>query len=311
MTHSMSRTLVAVSTLILTLLLVAGCSQERKSVEPRLSVFVSIPPYVEVVEAIGGNRVHCQSMLAPSASPATYEPNAKQLAELSDAALYLSVGLPFETAFLNTLERNFPNVKFVDLQVDIEQRELVGHSHAHNKVTSEDDAHLDPHTWLDPVNMKEQAKAVCEALVALSPSDSAYFKANQETFEFELSTIDDYCAARLAPYKERSIVVFHPSFGYFAHRYGLQQKAIEHEGKAPSAKQLQELLTGISDERIGALFVQPQFPDDEAATLALELGVEIVILDPLDKNYLLNLRHIADQFALSFENSEQPVANHE
>jgi zinc transport system substrate-binding protein len=39
-------------------------------------------------------------MVKPGASPATYEPKPRQMAELSKAKLYFSIGVPFEKAWL-------------------------------------------------------------------------------------------------------------------------------------------------------------------------------------------------------------------
>ena len=69
---------------------------------------VSIPPQAWLVKQVGGEYVKPLVLLPPGASPATYEPGPRQLAELSGAKLYLAVGVPFERVFLPRLKAKLP-----------------------------------------------------------------------------------------------------------------------------------------------------------------------------------------------------------
>ena len=69
--------------------------------ESPMPVFVSINPQKYFVQRIGGNRVDVQVMVAPGASPITYEPRPRQMADLAKAKIYFAVGVPFEDAWLD------------------------------------------------------------------------------------------------------------------------------------------------------------------------------------------------------------------
>ena len=66
----------------------------------RLAVFVSILPQKYFVQQIGKDFVDVHVMVLPGASPAIYEPKPKQMATLSRADIYFSIGVLFEKVWL-------------------------------------------------------------------------------------------------------------------------------------------------------------------------------------------------------------------
>ena len=91
-------------------------------------------------------------------------------------------------------------------------------------------------------------------------------------------------------------MVFHPSWGYFARQYGLEQVPIEIEGKAPKPAQLAELIGHAKEQNIQIIFVQPQFSRKSAEVVAREIGGKVVFADPLAEDWLQNLADVAEKF---------------
>ena len=87
-----------------------------------LAVAVSVLPQKTFVERIGGERVSVQVMVTPGASPDTYDPSPRQLAALTGARLYFSVGVPFEGPWLPRLRRASPQMEVVDLRAGLFQQ---------------------------------------------------------------------------------------------------------------------------------------------------------------------------------------------
>ena len=100
-------------------------------------VFVSIPPQKFLVEQIGSNRVSVRTMVNPGSNPETYEPTPKQMAALSESQLYFKIGVPFETAWIDKIEKLNQ-----DLIVIYCCDKIVSH-----KTSSYD---LDAHIWTRP-----------------------------------------------------------------------------------------------------------------------------------------------------------------
>ena len=60
---------------------------EPQTGQEKLIVVVSILPQADFVEQVGGDKVEVIVMIAPGASPATYEPTASQLKAISSATM--------------------------------------------------------------------------------------------------------------------------------------------------------------------------------------------------------------------------------
>lgn len=78
------------------------------SAADRVSVFVSILPQKFFVEQIGKDLIDIQVMVEPGASPATYEPKPAQMAAISKASIYFSIGVPFEKGWLKKSSQPIP-----------------------------------------------------------------------------------------------------------------------------------------------------------------------------------------------------------
>ena len=92
-------------------------------------------------------------------------------------------------------------------------------------------------------------------------------------------------------------MVHHPAWGYFAQEYGLEQVAIEHEGKEPDVRQLAELIQRARRDGVQVVFAQPQFDPASAELVAAEIGARVELLDPLAYDWATNLRHVARRIA--------------
>ena len=268
-----------------------------------LDVFVSIPPQVEAVRRIGGDRVNVQTLVGAGQNPHSFAPTAKQMARLREANALFRIGMPFEDRLLEKLHGSMGSLNVVDVRKGITLRQMdegdddhdhdadhdehAGHDHDH------DHEGADPHVWMSPKNMALIAGTVCDELCRLSPKDAETFRANLAAYRADLKAADDEIARQLAPLRGQTLLVYHPAFGYFADAYGLKQKAVEIEGKSPSAKALAHLIDDARKDHIRVIFLQAQFDPRLAERVAREVGGAVVSLDPLAEDYLTNLRRIA------------------
>lgn len=249
----------------------------------RVQVAVSVPPQAYLVDRIGGDRVEVQVMVPPGSSPAVYEPSPRQLVALSRARLYVEVGhthFLFEEAHLDGVLEKLPDVIVVEMIQD-------GGPHA-GSGTEED-----PHVWLSPAAMKSAAVEIASALAEIDPEHADGFYQRLEWLVEEIDSTDAEIRSLLDPLAERSFVVYHPAWGHFAHDYGLEQRAIEEEGKEPSPRQLARLIEMAREREIGIIFVQEGFSDRGARVIANEIGAEVRTLDPLAYDWSENLMDVA------------------
>ncbi len=229
---------------------------------------------------------------------------------ISKAKIYLAVGIEFEKANLKKIVSTNPNLKVVHTDEGIDKISMPAHNHHEDEQNheegehhgeDEDDSHheheaLDPHIWLSPRLVKAQARIILKALQESDPGNRSEYESNFRQFDSQLDQLNADLNHTFAGKKGMRFLVFHPSWGYFAHAYGLEQVPIEIEGKTPKPAQLKSLIDYAKKEKIQVVFVQPQFSAKSAELIAKEIGGEVAFTDPLAEDWMANLRHVADKF---------------
>ena len=265
-------------------------------------VSVSILPQEYFVKQIAGDAVEVNVMVGKGADPHTYEPKPKQMTALEKSDLYFAIGIEFEEAWLPKFQKSYPNLKIVKTDAGVEKIKFEGH-HEHADHDHHDHEHhhgeFDPHIWLDTVSVKIQAKNIAAALSEKYPENKALFEANLAKFEAKLDELDGFIKSTLANVKNREFIVYHPSWGYFAKRYDLEQIAIEVDGKEPKPAELKELIEEAKEHGVKVIFVAPQFSKKAAQTVAKESGASVVEIDQLPLDWDAELRKTAQIFAKS------------
>jgi len=254
-----------------------------------ISVFVSIIPQKYFVERIGGNEVNVHVMVKAGESPATFNPNPKKMSRLANTSLYFSIGVPFEKIWLSRIKAIQPSLKLVPLNNNLPMIIPPGYQGSKNSFHEKSD----PHIWTSPPLAKIMAIKIKDALSRESPQKADFFKKNYTSLAKDLEALHSEIRNIIAAKKTRSFMVFHPAWSYFAETYGLEQIAIEHQGKEPGPKALQKIVTQAKKLKIRVIFVQKQFGLLIAQKIAKMIGATVQEIDPLSENYFENMRQTA------------------
>jgi zinc transport system substrate-binding protein len=267
------------------LLLLPGAAQV--SAMDRVSVFVSIPPQRQFVEKIGGEHVDVHVMLPAGQSPETYSPSPRMLASLSGASIYFQIGVPFEVSWTDSIRsanRGIRIARCCDHLVD-------------PGITVPGHDHHDLHIWSSPVYVKALARQIRDELSAVDPDHKASYAVGFQLFIAELEALDASIRNKLSDKRTRHFIVSHAAWGYFAAEYGLDQHALENNGKESGPRTLLELIRFARAEQIHTLFSVKQYRTPVVDSLARELDATIVELDPLAEDYLANMALVSDRIA--------------
>jgi len=263
--------------------------------ENPLKVTVSIVPQKYFVQKIGGDLVDTSVMVLPGASPATYEPKPQQMVALTKSKIYFAIGVPFEKVWLKKFSSLNSKMMIVHTEDGIKKIPMKG---LHGHVDENNHQGIkDPHVWLSPPLVKILSRNILIALKKADPARRLTYEANYKTFMKELDDLDlkirDVFMGRDAGVQ---FMVYHPSWGYFAKTYDLKQISIEIEGKEPTSKELKNLIQHAKEKGVKVIFVQPQFSPKSANTIAKAIGGQVVIVDPMDLNWMENLMKVAEKF---------------
>jgi zinc transport system substrate-binding protein len=311
-------------TALLTIFLILICNSF--ALAEKLPVFVSILPQKYFVEQIAKDKVDITVMVQPGDSPHTYEPRPSQMTALSKAKIYFSIGVGFENSWMERIQAVNPGINIVRTDQGIKKIPMTAHHHEeehhgeehhedadhhdehgeeHHEEVGHHDHHgeehsghegLDPHIWLSPKLVKIQARTIVHALVTADPSNQGFYETNYKDFVKRLDQLDNKLHTMFKDQKQLKFMVFHPSWGYFAKAYGLEQIAIEIEGKNPKPAQLKELIKDARKNDISVIFVQPQSSTRSAKLIAKEIHGHIVFADPLAADWMANMTDIAEKF---------------
>jgi len=247
------------------------------------TVFVSIAPQKYFVERIGGEEVQVEVMVNPGESPATFNPNPKKMSQLANAKLYFSIGVPFEKVWISRIKNIQPELKVVSLNKDGNAAPSSHHQHDEG----------DPHIWLSPPLVKIMAAEIEATLSRQRPEKSDFFKINYQTLIKEIDKLDQEIQQIFAKGNNHTFMVFHPAWTHFAEAYGLEQISIEHQGKEPGPRALQEIINTGKKLNIKVIFVQKQFGLSVAKKIAKMIGATVQEMDPLTENYMDSMRNTA------------------
>ena len=274
-----------------------------KSDSGKIKVAAGLPPIAGLTEIIGGERVEVISVLPQGKTPHDFTPRTDTIRQTAGAGLFLTTGMPFENKISDFMRER---ATVCDVTEGIERiafHDGGNHDHQHHDGCSHDDH--DPHVWLSPANAIAIAENILNALCELDPDGAEYYRANFEALRTRLNELDQRISGQLAPYAGRTFFVYHPAFGYFAHAYHLNQRAIELNGREATTTQLVQIRREAREAGARTIFIQEQFNPGSAEALARDIGGNAVPLDPLAQDLPGNLEKIAEAIIAGFAKEEK------
>lgn len=241
---------------------------------PSLKIVVTIPPQSYFVERLAGGRAAVEVMIPEGANPETYEPTPKRLIALQNADVFFQIGSPLFPAEAR-YRRSAGKARLFDMTEGIEI--IAG----------------DPHFWTSPAAVRGIVQNLGRRLAGIDPSHRAEYERNAAAFLQDIDALDAQIKNALQEKKGQTFLVFHPAWTYFARDYGLKQLALEQDGKPPSASHIRSVLEVAKKKKIRSLIVQRGADMRSARAIAAELGGEVVMVDPLQRDWLEGMRRFA------------------
>ena len=170
-----------------------------------------------------------------------------------------------------------------------------GHADGHGEAGErgdEDEGHdghdhgaLDPHVWLDPLNVARMAEVIATAYADVDEAASETVTGNAAAVASDMEELDAELQALVATLDDdqRKLVTNHDSLGYLAARYDLDVVGTVLPGASTdadtTAAAFTELVVTIREAGVPAIFADTTASDRLAQSLAQEIGdIEVVRL---------------------------------
>lgn len=290
------------------LIVMFNLADSKTSENEKPIVAVSIAPQETFVNAVAGDLVTVVTMVPPGSSPTNYQPVPKQIISFSEAEIYFTIGVPTEESnIIPKIEESNIDIKVValaDIVSEVYPYLLLEDEHEEDEAEEDEDDHnhegIDPHIWLSPKRVIIMINAIKDELILLDPSNSNVYEENAKKYIEELENTDLYIKSIYEGLENKSFIVYHPSFGYYADDYGLTVITVEEDGKSATAQRLQETIDFANNNNIKVVFYQAEFDDLQAQTIAKEINGSAIKVTPLATNYIENLIDLTETFANTF-----------
>jgi zinc transport system substrate-binding protein len=257
---------------VLAPLAIAGC-QPGSPPEGKPLVVASFYPMYEFAQQVAGERARVLSLVPPGVHGHDWEPSPQDVAQVQRARVFVYNGAGFEPWAEKLLKESARSATVV-----------VVASAGLTVARAGTNGDVDPHVWLDPVLARGEIEAIRAALERSDPAGKVAYADNARAFSAKLDALNLSFETGLRDCARREVVVSHAAFGYLTRRYRLEQ--IPVMGLAPEAEPSPAALAGIvrlaRQRKVTAIFLEPLVSPRLAETLAREVGVRVLPLNPVE-----------------------------
>ncbi len=277
---------LATGALVLALLAACGGNTPQAAGEPspaqagdRVRVVATTSIVGDVVSRVGGEMIDLTTLMGPGVDPHSYVPSPSDTAVVHDADVIFANGLDLEASLEKMIESASGGATEVHLSDSLVARPGQGA----NLGAGHDHSGADPHVWFDVHNVQDWVTAIRDTLSSLDPANAAGYAANAEAYNAQLEELDTWIVEQVAqvPPANRKLVTNHPSFGYFADRYGFEQVGTVYPvnpSAEPSARDIAALEDAIRQHDVPAVFTESTVNPRLAEQVAQDTGVQLVQL---------------------------------
>jgi len=198
--------------------------------------------------------------------------------------------MPFEEALAARVAAAYPRVRIVSLAPG-ENHEDHGHDHGH----SHDEAAV--HGWLSPHNLEAWARAIAGELAASDPAGADAAAGRLDAWLDALGREEEETRAAVAGSGVRAFAAWHPAYGAWAAEFGLEQIALEADGRAPGPRTLAAARARIAATGAKVLLAQSGAEAARAEAFARDAGLRVAVVPPLADDPLATLRALREAIA--------------
>lgn len=264
----------------LTLIVAAVCG--ASTLHAKLNVVATLPDYGAVAAEIGGDKVEVTVMAKPTEDPHFVDARPSFVVKLKNADVLIEGGAELEIGWLPPLLQGARNAKIVN---GAPGRVIVSAGlHLMNVPTNvtraAGDVHAlgNPHFMIDPIIAKVVAQNIANAYARVDAANAEMYQANYKKFETTINAKLQEWGKAMLPFKGQSVVAYHDSWVYFAHRFGLNIEIFlePKPGIPPSPSHLAEVIGKMKEQKVKAIIVEPHHNRKIAEKVASLTGAKIV-----------------------------------
>ena len=282
------------------ILFLGACSQDKqKDVKEShgMKIVTSFYPVYAMVKAVSGD-LNDVRMIQSSSGIHSYEPSANDIAAIYDADVFVYHSHTLES-WAGSLDPSLQKskVKVLEASEGMTLERVPGLEDMKAGDGIDEKTLYDPHTWLDPEKVAEEAQIIADKLSELDSANKDTYQKNAQSFSAKAHDLTKKYQPIFEKANQKTFVTQHTAFSYLAKRFGLNQLGIAgiSPDQEPSPRQLTEIQEFVKNYKVKTIFTESNASSKVADTLVKSTGVSLKTLNPLeadpqnDKSYLDNL----------------------
>jgi zinc/manganese transport system substrate-binding protein len=264
------------------ILSLCSCFALAISAHAKLKVVATLPDLASLAREIGGDKADVTAMAKPTEDSHFVDARPSFVVQLRDADVLIDGGAELEIGWLPPLLQNARNPKIeVGKPGRVQASQGVRLMNVPTNATrAAGDVHAlgNPHFVADPIIAKTVALHIAQAFSAVDAPNASTYDANYKKFEAAINAKLQEWGAALLPFKGQSLVAYHDSWPYFAHRFGLNIDTFlePKPGIPPSPSHLAEVIEKMKAQKIKAIIIEPFHDRKIAEKVASSTGAKVV-----------------------------------
>ena len=271
-------------------LLLTACGAGSKKQSKGMKIVTSFYPIYAMVKEVSGD-LNDVRMIQSSTGIHSFEPSANDVAAIYDADVFVYHSHTLES-WAGKLNPNLKKskVKVLEASEGMKLERVPG-------LEVDEKTLYDPHTWLDPEKVAEEAQIIADKLSKIDGKNKETYQKNAKELADKAKELTKKYQPIFKVAKQKTFVTQHTAFSYLAKRFGLTQLGIAgiSPEQEPSPRQLTEIEEFVKQYKVKTIFVESNASSKVAKTLVKSTGVKLKELNPLEadpqnnKTYLENL----------------------
>ena len=274
-----------------------NAGQDNSNETKGMKIVTSFYPVYAMVKEVSGD-LNDVRMIQSSSGIHSYEPSANDIAAIYDADIFIYHSHTLES-WAGSLDPSLQKskVKVIEASDGMTLERVPGLEDMDAGDGVDEKTLYDPHTWLDPEKVAEEAQIIADKLSEQDSANKETYQKNAQNFSAKAQDLTKKYQPIFEKSSQKTFVTQHTAFSYLSKRFDLNQLGIAgiSPDQEPSPRQLTEIQEFVKTYKVKTIFTESNVSSKVADTLVKSTGVSLKTLNPLeadpqnDKSYLENL----------------------
>ena len=241
------------------ILFLGACSQDKQNDVKEshgMKIVTSFYPVYAMVKAVSGD-LNDVRMIQSSSGIHSYEPSANDIAAIYDADVFVYHSHTLES-WAGSLDPSLQKskVKVLEASEGMTLDRVSGLEDIEVGKGVDEKSLYDPHTWLDPEKVAEEAQIIADKLSELDSENKEIYQSNAKKFIDQAHELTNKYKPIFDKVEQRTFVTQHTAFSYLAKRFDLNQLGIAgiSPDQEPNPRQLAEIQEFVKTYKVKTIF---------------------------------------------------------